>query len=163
MQLKGKGRPKRNRGAGPSADGPARINKDQPERKTKSNEKENPMKRNIRKFLGISGLSMALLLAAGIPGLAKNSRTVTFQHDAVLNGSSLAAGRYSVRWETHSPEATVEFVQHHKVVLSTEGRVEQRDKRYDRNAVVYNIAPDGTMSLVEIRFAGSSKVLVFNQ
>jgi hypothetical protein len=117
----------------------------------------------MRKFLGISGLSVTLLLAAGIPGLAKNSRTVTLQHDAVLNGSSLAAGRYSVQWETHSPEATVEFVQHRMVVLSTEGRIEERVKKYDRNAVVYNIAPDGTMSLVEIRFGGSSKVLVFNQ
>jgi hypothetical protein len=54
-------------------------------------------------------------------------------------------------------------VQHHEVVLSTEGRIEERVKKYDRNAVVYNIAPDGTMSLVEIRFGGSSKVLVFNQ
>ena len=121
------------------------------------------MNMNIRKFLGTSLLSMALLLAAGIPSLAKNSRTVTLRHDAALSGTSLAAGRYSIRWETHSPEATVEFVQHHKVVLSTEGRVEERDKSYDRDAVVYNGAPDGTMSLVEIRFAGSNKVLTFNQ
>ena len=49
------------------------------------------------------------------------------------------------------------------VVLSTEGRVEERDKSYDRDAVVYNTAPDGTMSLIEIRFADSNKVLVFNQ
>jgi hypothetical protein len=41
--------------------------------------------------------------------------------------------------------------------------VEQRDTKYGRNAVVYNSASDGTMSLVEIRFAGSSQVLVFNQ
>jgi hypothetical protein len=54
-------------------------------------------------------------------------------------------------------------VQHHKVILSTEGRVEERDKSYDRDAVVYNAAPDGTMSLVEIRFAHSNKVLTFNQ
>ena len=118
---------------------------------------------NIRKFCGTSVLSLALLLASGIPALAKNSRTVTLAHNAVLSGTNLSAGQYRIQWEAHSPEATVEFVQHHKVVLSTEGRVEQRDKKYDRNAVVYNAASDGTMSLVEIRFAGSSKVLVFNQ
>jgi hypothetical protein len=121
------------------------------------------MKINIRKFPGRLALSVALLLAAGIPGLAANSRTVTLQRDAVLSGTSLAAGRYSVRWETHSPEATVQFVQHHKVVLSTQGRVEERDKGYSRDAVVYNTAPDGTMSLIEIRFAHSNRVLVFNQ
>jgi len=121
------------------------------------------MKMNVRKFLGTTALSAGLLLAAGIPGLAANSRTVTLNYNAVLSGTSLAAGRYSIRWETHSPEATVEFVQHHAVVLSTEGRVEVRDKKYDRNAVVYNTAPDGTLSLVEIRFAHSNKVLTFNQ
>ena len=121
------------------------------------------MNMNIRKALGTPVLSVALLLAAGIPGLAKNSRTVMLQHDAVLSGTSLAAGRYSIRWETHSPEATVEFVQRHKVVLSTEGSFEERDKSYDRDAVVYNTAADGTMSLVEIRFAHSNKVLTFNQ
>jgi hypothetical protein len=121
------------------------------------------MKVNIRKYLGTSALSLALLLAAGIPSFAANSRTVTLNHDAVLSGTSLAAGRYSIRWETHSPEATVEFVQHHTVVLSTEGRVEERDQKYNRNAVVYNTAPDGTLSLVEIRFANSNKVLTFNQ
>ncbi|MGA2474989.1 MAG: hypothetical protein ABSF73_00030 [Terriglobia bacterium] len=118
---------------------------------------------NIRRSLGTSALSVALLLASGIPALAKNSRTVTFGHDFVLNGTTVPAGKCSVQWETHSPEATVEFVQHHKVVLSTEGRVEERSQSYDRDAVVYNTASDGTMSLVEIRFADSNKVLVFNQ
>ena len=121
------------------------------------------MKMNVRKFLGTPALSVMLLLATGIASFAANSRTVTLNHDAVLSGTSLSAGRYSIQWEAHSPEATVQFVQHHKVILSTEGRVEERDKSYDRDAVVYNAAPDGTMSLVEIRFAHSNKVLTFNQ
>ena len=118
---------------------------------------------DIRKYLGTSILSAVLLLACGIPGLAKESRTVTLSNNVVVNGTSLPAGKYTVRWETHSPEATVEIVRRHKVVLSTEGRVEERSKGYDRDAVVYNTASDGTMSLAEIRFAHSNKVLVFNQ
>jgi hypothetical protein len=125
--------------------------------------KGNRMNMTIRKSLGTSVLSVALLLASSIPALAKKSATVTFPHDLVLNGTSLPAGKYTVRWQTHSPEATVEIVRDHKVVLSTEGRVEERSKGYDRDAVVYNIASDGTMSLVELRFAYSNKVLVFNQ
>jgi hypothetical protein len=144
--------------------------------------KENEMNMYIRKCLGTSVLSVALLLASGIPALATHSATVTLSHDVVLNGTSLPAGKYTVRWETDSPEATVEFVQHHKVVLSTEGKVEERFRGYDRNvvvntgskieertnaydrdAVVYNTASDGTMSLVEIHFAYSNKILVFNQ
>jgi hypothetical protein len=125
--------------------------------------KENRIKRNIRKCFGTWVLSLGLLLATSIPALAKNSRTVTLHHDVVLSGTTLSAGQYRIRWETHSPEATVQFVQHHKVVLSTEARVEQRDKSYDRDTVVFNAVPDGSMSLSEIRFAGSRQVLVFNQ
>lgn len=127
------------------------------------NKKENGTKMNIKKNLGMTALSVALLLASGIPSFAANSRTVTLQHDAVLSGTGLSAGRYSIRWQTHSPEATVDFVRRHKVVLSTEGRVEERDKTYDRDAVVYSTHPDGTWSVIEIRFANTNKVLVFNQ
>jgi hypothetical protein len=125
--------------------------------------KENQMNMDVRKYLGTSVLSVALLLACGIPALASHSAKVTLSHDLVMNGRSLPAGKYTIRWETHSPEATVEIVRNHEVVLSTEGRLEERSKRYDRDAVVYNTASDGTMSLVEIRFAESNKVLVFNQ
>ena len=118
---------------------------------------------NIRKHLGASILTVVLLLAAAIPGLAENSRNVTLRYGAVLSGTNLSAGQYNIRWQTHSPEATVQFVQHHKVLLTAEGRVEARNKSYDRNEVVYYTAPDGSLSLAEIRFAGSSNVLVFNQ
>ena len=137
---------------------------------------------NIRKSLGTSVLSVARALASGIPALAKNSRTMTLAYDVVLKGTSLPAGQYSVRWETHSPETTVEIVQSHKVILSTDGRAGERvngydrnvaahtesrldgcNKRYDYDVVVYNHAPEGTTSLMEIRFAHSNQVLVFNQ
>jgi hypothetical protein len=118
---------------------------------------------DIRKYLGTSILAAALLLASGIPGLAKNSRTVALTHDAVLSGKTLPAGKYVVQWEAHSPQAAVEFAQGHKVVLSTEGRFEDRGKKYNSNMVVYDSASDGTSTISEIRFAGSSEVLVFNQ
>lgn len=118
---------------------------------------------DIRKYLGTSILSVALLLASGIPGLAKNSRTVALTRDAVLAGKTLPEGNYVVQWEAHSPRAAVEFAQGHKVVLSTEGRLEDRGKKYSSTTVVYDTAPDGSMTISEIRFAGSSEVLVFNQ
>ncbi len=121
------------------------------------------MNMNVRKYLGASVLSVTLLLAAGVPGWASGSRTVTLRHDAALSGTSLAAGQYKVQWQTHSPEATVQFLRHHKVVLSAEGKVEVRNKTYDHDTVVYDADSKGSMSLVEIRFAGSNKVLVFNR
>jgi hypothetical protein len=119
------------------------------------------MNMSIRKNLGTSVLSAVLLLAAGIPAWAANSQKVVFHHDFVLNGTTVPAGKYQVRW--NSPEGTVNFVQQNKVVLSTEGRLEKRARSYDRDGAVYNTNPDGTMSLVEIRSAYSNKVLTFNQ
>jgi hypothetical protein len=124
---------------------------------------ENRMKRNIRKFIGTEILSLVLLLAASVPALAKDSRTVALSREAVLSGTTLPAGKYVVRWQAHSPRATVEFARDHKVVLSTECSIEDRGKKYPINAVVYDTASDGTLIISEIRFAGSSAVLVFSQ
>jgi hypothetical protein len=49
------------------------------------------------------------------------------------------------------------------VVLSTEGKFEDRGKKYHTNTVVYDTGSDGNSTISEIRFAGSSEVLVFNQ
>ena len=117
---------------------------------------------SIRKYLGASILSVTLLLACSIPIFAKNSRTVALTHDAVLSGKTLPAGTYVVEWQAHSPQATVEFIQDHKVVFTAAGKLEDRGKKYYPNQVVYDTASDGTNSIFEIRFAGSSEVLVFN-
>jgi len=56
----------------------------------------------------------------------------------------------------------VHLMQERKLVVSTEGRLEQRDKKNFCDSVVYDTQPDGSVTLLEIRFAGSNKVLVFN-
>jgi hypothetical protein len=118
---------------------------------------------DIRKHLGRSVVFVVLLLASGIPGFARNSRTIALTHKAVLSGTTLPAGKYDIRWEAQSNRATVEIAQGKKVVLSTQCSLEDRGKKYDTNTVIYNTAADGTDSISEIRFAGSSEVLVFNE
>ena len=120
------------------------------------------MKRLTRKWLGTGVLSLGLLLAAGIPAAAKMSRTINLRQAIVLQGKNLPAGRYKVVWQTHSPEATVQFLRNHQLVVSAEGRVEKRDRTSGFDSVLYDAAPDGSVTLLEIRFAGSNKVLVFN-
>ena len=123
------------------------------------------MSMNIRKHLGTPVLLAALVLGTGIPGMAgsSHSRKVILFHPAMMGGTTLPAGKYSVRWKTHSPQASVKFVQRHQTLLATEGIVEQRDTTYSHNEVLYSTTSDGAMSLLEIRFAGSNKALVFTQ
>ena len=117
----------------------------------------------LRKRFGKSILSVALVLASAVPVIAKESRQVTLRHNAVLNGTSLPAGQYVIRWEAQSPRASVEFARGRKVVLSTEGKIENRGETYRADTVVYDTASDGSLTVSEIRFAGSSEVLVFRQ
>ena len=116
-----------------------------------------------KRYFGISILTVALLLATSIATSAKNSHTVTLPRDAVLSGTTLPAGHYVVEWEAQSPETTVEFMLGKRVVLSTHGRFEDRGKKYESSMVVYSATAEGTMTISEIRLAGSSQVLVFKQ
>jgi hypothetical protein len=118
-------------------------------------------------YLGTSCLGALLAVVCAVPSFANESnshtRTINLTRDVVVAGTTLAAGKYTMRWETQSPEAKVEFVRNKAVLASVAGRLEQRNKKYPQNEVVYNLAPNGSMSVGEIRFGGSSEVLVFNQ
>jgi len=113
--------------------------------------------------VGITGLLLALILASSVLGFAKDSRTVALSHDAVVHGTTLPAGQYTIQWKDHTSGATVEFTRGKKVVLTTEGKLEDRRHKFDRNAVVYATGSDGINTISEIRLAGSSDVLVLHQ
>jgi hypothetical protein len=49
------------------------------------------------------------------------------------------------------------------MTLATRDMASEGANVSDPLTVVYDTAPDGTMSLVEIRLAASNKVLVFNK
>jgi hypothetical protein len=117
----------------------------------------------FRRYLGIFFVSVVLVLAYGIPGLAKTARNVDIEHAVVVSGTTLPAGQYAVRWEAQNPQASVEFVRNKKVVASAPCKFEDRGKKYDSSTVIYATNPNGSNTISEIRFAGSSEVLVFSE
>ena len=117
----------------------------------------------VRKYLGILAVSVVLVLAYGIPGFAKNSRNIAISHAVVVSGTTLPAGQYAIRWEAQSAQASVQFVKGKKVVASAQCKLEDRGKKYDSSTVIYATNPDGSNAISEIRFAGSSQVLVFSE
>jgi hypothetical protein len=56
----------------------------------------------------------------------------------------------------------VKFLQDDLLVTSADARWVERGTKNQRNAFVYQRNPDGSHTLLEIRFAGMSKVLVFS-
>ncbi len=103
-------------------------------------------------------LALALSAAAWA---ANGAATVKLFSAAQLHGKSLAAGEYKVKWDSHSPEADVTFLQGKKTVATAHAKLVDREQAYRENAVVTRANPDGSESIVEIRFEGKKSVLVF--
>jgi len=112
------------------------------------------------KLAGCITIGLVLFLMA-VPGMAKDSKLVTMPYSASINGTQLSAGDYQVSWVSHSPEATVTFKQGKQVSATVEGTVVERPNRYESSSVLYSNNPDGSRTVMEIRFAGTNKVLTF--
>ncbi len=116
-----------------------------------------------REHFAISVLVLALVWSAGAPAFASNERNLTVPFDMVLQGTPLQAGKYTIRWQSHSATATV-TVSHKKVVLATaQAKLVDRGKKFERNAIVTDTNADGTNTIQEIRLAGSRHAIVFNE
>jgi hypothetical protein len=107
------------------------------------------------------GLLIFVVLALNLSAWANNGRTLPFRTEVILNGSKLPSGFYEISWVSHSPEATVTFVKAGQVMVTAMGRWVERDAKYRADALVYTNNPDGSHTLLEIRFAGRKQALVF--
>jgi hypothetical protein len=121
------------------------------------------MEMNLRKALGVTLVAMLFCVAVGAAAKPKDSRTMVLLSDAIVTGSHLASGTYNVRWTSQSPAAAVSFLQEGKVVATATGKIVDRGKKYESNEVVYDRDADGAHVIVELRFRGSSEVIVFNE
>ncbi len=108
------------------------------------------------------GILLVGFLAAGIcVASAKDSREVRIVYPAIVNGTTLPEGPYQISWVTHSPEATVTFKKGSRVVVTAEGKVTQRDRKFERNEVMYDTDGQGKHVVSEIRLAGTNQAIVF--
>jgi cell division septation protein DedD len=91
----------------------------------------------------------------------KGSRDFMFPFVLTLNGTHVPKGDYTISWESYSPDAVVKFVRNYEVVATAEGKWMKRDVPYKLNAVAWRASADGSRILLEIRFGGMSRALVF--
>lgn len=109
-------------------------------------------------------LVVAVVLAASVPMYpASNSCQVNVPYAGALNGKHLAAGRYNISWQAHSPSLTVTVAQGKNVVATVQGRMEERAGKFQNNMVVYTERPDGSQSISEIRVRGTNRAIVFDE
>ena len=71
-----------------------------------------------RDYLGTSILVLAFAMTASAAAFANNSHKLTLRHDVMLKATHLEPGEYTIRWDSHSPGATVTIAKKKNVVAT---------------------------------------------
>lgn len=101
-------------------------------------------------------LGLAVLFATG--AFASNKGSFHVQESVQINGQSIPAGEYQLRWEGTGADVQLSFMQGKKEIAKTSAKVIQLDQaaQYD-SAVVDHSSGKATVS--EVRFAGKKTAL----
>jgi hypothetical protein len=106
---------------------------------------------------------LAVTAMAVVPAFGANRHRVTVFHDVTVGKTKLARGEYLLKWETHSPEATVTIQGYGKVQGTEMGKVVVHNEKFDQDVIVESPDENGSMKVVEIRFGGTNKSIVFGE
>jgi cell division protein FtsN len=93
----------------------------------------------------------------------RGSRSFWFPAGLTFHGTQIPVNDCVIRWESYVTDAIVKFEKGGSVVATTEGKWVTRSAKYEQNAIVYRKNGDGSRTLLEIRFAGMSRALVFGE
>lgn len=116
---------------------------------------------NRRRNIWLAILTITVIAAA--PAFGKSSHRVRLFTDEAIGATKLAAGEYLIRWETHSPQATVTFQAYGKVRGTLTGKVVEHEKKFKDDVVIDQPAADGSRQLMEIWLGGTNKSIVFGE
>jgi len=118
---------------------------------------------SLRFMKQIAPLVLVFALATA-SAFAKDQHSITLRHGASINGTTVGAGSYKVTWSAESGDPTVNFVKGKENVASAQAKWVERNTKYSSDQVVYsNDGNGGAPKIVEIRFAGKSQALVFEE
>jgi hypothetical protein len=105
--------------------------------------------------------AIAFLLLAGFPVWAKkNSKLFYMGVVATMNGAEIPVGIYDLRWESEKPGVRVTLWKNGQFFATAKGDWVKHGVKYASDAAVLRVNPDGSHSLIEIRFAGINKTIV---
>jgi len=115
------------------------------------------MTRNAIRF---ALLVFALTLSIGAFAREKSESISLFQN-VTVNGTTVPAGDYVVKYDIEGSNAQVKFTQNGKEIASTNGQVKTLSKKPVRNQVFLNTAGD-SRTISEIEFGGKDTAITFD-
>ncbi|MCI0351874.1 MAG: hypothetical protein L0Z53_20835 [Acidobacteriales bacterium] len=111
------------------------------------------MQKGLKVLVVLSILTLALSAVAG-----ENKGSFILPSAAQLDGKSLPAGEYKVRWEGTGPEVQVTVTQGKNTIATLPAKLADRSQKARRNAVVLD-----NNSIIELQLAGKQAALVFER
>jgi len=109
---------------------------------------------------------VALLLFAvtlsisAFAGSSSKTGTLTLLHDAQLNGTTLPAGEYTLKYDTSSSTCQVRVLKDNKEVATAEGQVKELASKPQHDQVVLSNG-GGVPAISEVDFHNSTKAISF--
>ena len=97
-------------------------------------------------------LGLALVLATS--AFAANKGSLQVGEQISVNGQTLPAGEYSLKWEGNGPNVELNILQGKKVIATVPARMIDLQQSASQDAAVVRKNDDGSRSLSEIRFSG---------
>jgi hypothetical protein len=104
----------------------------------------------------------AFAVAMSISAFAGSSKTqtLTLLHDAQLNGTTIPAGEYTLKYDTNGSTCQVKVLKGRKEVASADGQVKQLASKPEHSQVV--LANGGSVpSISEVDFDNSTTAITF--
>jgi hypothetical protein len=98
-------------------------------------------------------LGLSLLLATSVFA-ASNKGSLQTMSPVTVNGTTLPAGDYSLKWEGTGSNVQLNILKGSKVVATTPARLVDTNQSPSSNQAVLKGNNDGTQSLSEVRFGG---------
>jgi hypothetical protein len=109
-------------------------------------------------------LPVLILLLASSPLWAKKipPRPFSLPVVVILNGAQVPAGTYGLTCETNGSAVRVTLLKDGQFVATAPGAWVKTGIKYPEDEVLFRVNPEGSKSLIEIRFAGMARAIVFD-
>ena len=102
-------------------------------------------------------LGLTLLLATSL--FAANKGSLQVVDPLIVNGTQIAPGDYTVKWEGAGPTVELNILQGKNVIATVPARLVDLNHTPERNSAMTTVNSDGKKSLNEIRFSGRKYAL----
>jgi len=109
-------------------------------------------------------LFLLLSLAVSFPAAAKKipPRFLYMRTTVMLNGAEIREGMYEMTLEPSNSGVRVTFSRDGRFVATAPGAWVKSGTKFAEDAVLLQVNPDGSRSVIEIRLAGAAKTIVLH-